>query len=799
MTRGFLSPNNRLRNPNENSSLAHSLIVGRFDLDGKYSRVLNAGDEPEGCPTGCPNTRKDKRNGRNYGIIKRLDDITLRKEGFEMRQLCSVLVVCSLFILLAGSYGLASDAVAIEKVSLQEVREDIASKGYTWTADHTSVSGLPEEDLQQLLGLRVPDSYYERLEQIRMDGQAPAPLDLPSSFSWTDSGGVSPVRYQRCGDCWAQCAVAMIESQMRIYDGDITRLSVQQAIDCNYGGSSCNGGWWGDVYDVHTAFGAVTQSCYPYQGSDGDCSEDLCEPVLYLSGWEYIDTTVTSIKTHLMSFGPIAVGVTVYNDLYYYSGGCYEHEGNDAVNHGVLIVGWDDSMCGGEGAWYYKNSWGTGWGINGYGWIKYGSCKIGEAAAIAYYNPREPVLCNYYSSMIDDSAGNGDGIVDPGETITLQVGIRNARWETATNVSAALITSTPGINLLTDSATFPDASPGSIAYTDPPHFSFSVDGDVACGTRIKLLMSIVSDQGSSTGAFDTVVGDTDVVLSDDCETDLGWSKSVIDDDATSGRWKRKNPVSSFADSILVQSEADHTPGLGAMCFVTANILRNLPPISADVDGGKTTLTSPVIDLSGYGSAELRYFLWYTNDTDGPADDVWTVDISNDSGATWVNLQTQSESHREWLPYEHKLEDYVTLTDRMLARFVASDYGAESVVEAAVDDIEITGCPEDLSGVEKPLAGDIPGQVELVGSKQNPFAGSTHIFYSLPERSEVTVAIYDATGRLTKQILNRIDGAGYHSALWDGRSASGIPAAPGVYFVCLDAGGVVRTAKVVLAR
>ena len=67
-------------------------------------------------------------------------------------------------------------------------------------------------------------------------------MTFPTNFDWRDSLAMSPVRDQECGDCWAQAAVAAVESQMRIYDGDTTLLSVQQTIDCNYFNASCSGG-----------------------------------------------------------------------------------------------------------------------------------------------------------------------------------------------------------------------------------------------------------------------------------------------------------------------------------------------------------------------------------------------------------------------------------------------------------------------------------------------------------------------------------------------------------------------------
>ncbi len=65
-----------------------------------------------------------------------------------------------------------------------------------------------------------------------------------------------------------------------------------------------------------------------------------------------------------------------------YTGGVYNNTRRYRyTNHQIQLVGWDDS----KGAWLLKNSWGTGWGIGGYMWITYTSCRVGEGAAWATY------------------------------------------------------------------------------------------------------------------------------------------------------------------------------------------------------------------------------------------------------------------------------------------------------------------------------------------------------------------------------------------------------------------------------
>jgi hypothetical protein len=63
--------------------------------------------------------------------------------------------------------------------------------------------------------------------------------------------------------------------------------------------------------------------------------------------------------------GPVAVMMQIYSDFYSFSGGIYEHvTGTLSGGKSMLIVGW-----GTEGStpyWIVKNSWGPGWGDDGF-------------------------------------------------------------------------------------------------------------------------------------------------------------------------------------------------------------------------------------------------------------------------------------------------------------------------------------------------------------------------------------------------------------------------------------------------
>jgi flagellar hook assembly protein FlgD len=64
---------------------------------------------------------------------------------------------------------------------------------------------------------------------------------------------------------------------------------------------------------------------------------------------------------------------------------------------------------------------------------------------------------------------------------------------------------------------------------------------------------------------------------------------------------------------------------------------------------------------------------------------------------------------------------------------------------------------------------------------------------------VRLAIYDAEGRLVKELEHGSFPAGVQAAVWDGRDDSGRGVGSGSYFARLEAGGRVATVRVGLIR
>src|SRR5690606_23015678 len=86
---------------------------------------------------------------------------------------------------------------------------------------------------------------------------------------------------------------------------------------------------------------------------------------------------------------------------------------------------------------------------------------------------------------------------------------------------------------------------------------------------------------------------------------------------------------------------------------------------------------------------------YSNDQGAaPGEDEFTLLISNDGGAEWVELLSRTSSASFWLLSGFPIDQYVTPTTNMQIRIVARDDEPGSLVEAAVDDMRLRfrGCP-----------------------------------------------------------------------------------------------------------
>eukprot|EP00727_Mastigamoeba_balamuthi_P002274 m51a1_g12043 putative xylem cysteine proteinase 1-like isoform x1 (608) ;mRNA; f:354-5574 len=184
----------------------------------------------------------------------------------------------------------------------------------------------------------------------------------PDSVDWRMEGAVNQVRNQGgCGSCYAFAATAAIEGSCKIQTGSLWELSEQNVVDCS-GNSGCGGGL-GTNWESSTGMNRAAE--YPYRAQQGTCSQtqnNYCRA----AGWIQLPRGVEGWKLkNAVAQQPVHVVVNAAPDAFkFYKSGILQSDCPEGTGHEVVIVGY--GMDNGVAYWLVRNSWGTGWGEQGY-------------------------------------------------------------------------------------------------------------------------------------------------------------------------------------------------------------------------------------------------------------------------------------------------------------------------------------------------------------------------------------------------------------------------------------------------
>ncbi|XP_064076719.1 procathepsin L-like [Vanessa tameamea] len=252
----------------------------------------------------------------------------------------------------------------LEKINNLNSRSDTAVFGITQFSDLTT-----EEFIQQYTGYRSSNSTANKAKTISKGPKINLKFgDAPESFDWRKQGVVSVVKDQRrCGSCWAFSTIATVESAYAIKTGQSVLLSEQQLVDCatNYC-AGCQGGIPHYACEYLKLNGVMSADSYPYKGIDDQCKYNSENIRVQVKNCLDLLVSEDELANKLANIGPLSIAIDA-GVLQQYHGGIIADNycSGSQIDHAVVLVGYGTDENGIK-YWVVKNSWGIGFGEQGY-------------------------------------------------------------------------------------------------------------------------------------------------------------------------------------------------------------------------------------------------------------------------------------------------------------------------------------------------------------------------------------------------------------------------------------------------
>lgn len=259
-------------------------------------------------------------------------------------------------------------------------------------------------------------------------------------------------------------------------------------------------------------------------------------------------------------------------------------------------------------------------------------------------------------------------------------------------------------------------------------------------------------------------------------------------------------------------DLSNTSTRGTIYIVTSQ--KNLSPAGSDPDiivrkstnGGQTWSDGIRVNQDALNNGKIQFFTGITVDEFGGVNVIFYDDRNTTSDSAGVFLARSTDGGNSWNEYEISDHNFKPAAIGGLGQgYMGDNIDITSVgnklfpvwMDNSTGTYQIWSVPIELSSVGVLEDNNlIPYAFDLKQNYPNPFNPGTTIEFNLPNSSNVTLKIYDVTGKEIASLINELKESGIHKINFD---AAKYGLSSGVYFYTLTAEGIIKTKSMIVLK